>query len=207
MNNAIQSKMTTLTAAPDLHHEFAMSAKTSIYRAKPSLPLRTLLDRNLLQGSTLNFGKGKYDVDSLAITENIGIQCIDYDYTWAKWDIMGSSFKSVVAMYVLNTLSRQGRDFVWNQLARVTDDSNGSLFVAVRSDRKGMKGEPFEDGVKTSRGTIQVAYTDEMLISEATQYFGHVEIIQSNSSFILCKCKHAAEAAIKADDTQMALAL
>ncbi|GLO64168.1 hypothetical protein MACH09_46760 [Vibrio sp. MACH09] len=176
--------------AEELERDFKASARTSIARKVPSAPLKLLLNEKLLTGSVLNYGKGKYDTDSKAIREQVG-HCVDYDYTYCKKDLRNLSFSNVVCMYVLNTLPLSSRKVVWAELANVVRQ-NGSVFVAVRSDKdRGIKGEKYGDGVITSIGTFQIGYEKQYLLDEAALFFSHVKSLKSKSGFYLIQCSHS----------------
>ncbi|HAS8195798.1 TPA: hypothetical protein I7682_18110 [Vibrio vulnificus] len=176
----------------DLDRDFRASARTSIYRKKASAPLRVLLNKGLVRGSVLNFGKGRCNVDSNAITnEAPGKNCTDYDYTWCRTDIFGRHFDTVYCSYVMNTLPPQSRDVVWRQVANATRRDGGVAFIAVRSDKdRGIKGTPLFDGVKTSIGTFQVGYSSEKIRQEALRFFREVEEIPGASGYKLIRCNH-----------------
>ncbi|MCG9575416.1 hypothetical protein L1D14_04115 [Vibrio tubiashii] len=177
----------------DIEHDFAVSARTSIARRGASAPLKHLIKLSLIpkNGSCLNFGKGRDNHDSDAIRAISG-HCQDYDYTYHKADVFGSSFRFVYAGYVQNTLPPEARDVVWRQLARVTHMNEGVCYVAVRSDTdKGIKGVPFADGVRTRRlNTFQKGYSIDALVNEASRYFKYYHPIQC-SGFRLIECRHA----------------
>jgi hypothetical protein len=179
----------------DLHADFAASAKTSIARKHPSAPLQILLDLGLLRGSVLNYGKGRWTVDSDAISASVG-HCIDYDYTHCPSDVIQTKqgyFNSCFAGYVLNTLPPRSRDVVWTEIATMVRKGQdaGSAFIGVRSD-KNMRGESFEDGIITSIGTFQTSYTRSKLLLEAQRHFEFVKFLPSKSGFLLIQCSHSA---------------
>lgn len=172
---------------------FEISAKTSIYRKTASAPLKLLIKLGYLpaNGSALNFGKGRCDKDSETIRNELG-NCSDYDYTYAPYpELLGQHFNFVYAGYVLNTLLPFAREVVWKQLSRVTDKNSGVCFVAVRSNTdKGIKGTPLEDCVVTSKGTVQIGYSEEKLIEEAQSHFEFCEIVKT-SGYRVVRCSHS----------------
>ncbi len=173
----------------ELEAEFKLSAKTSIYRSDVSAPLALLLKSGCVpeQASCLNFGKGKYDLDSRAIRKHSG-HCIDYDYTYARTDIFGSHFAFVYAGYVINTLPIFARNVVWSELAHVTS-LDGVCYVAARSDR--VKGVPFEDGIRTKKlRTFQKSYKKGELEQEALKFFRFAQEIRAGSGFRIVECRH-----------------
>lgn len=197
IKHEVQEYNREFASVEDLDRDFKASARTSIYRSRTSAPLRVLLNKGLITGSALNFGKGKCSIDSDSIiAESEGRNCTDYDYTYCRTNIFGSYFDSVYVGYVLNTLPPQSRDVVWRQIANATrkptaGKNGGKAFIAVRSDRdKGIKGEPFMDGVKTSIGTFQIGYSSEMILAEASRFFTKVTEIKGASGYKLVQCEH-----------------
>lgn len=175
----------------DLDAEFKLSAKTSIARKTPSAPLKQLIQQGLLPNtaSCLNFGKGRYDTDSAQIREIAG-HCVDYDYTHCRTNIFGSHFGFVYAGYVVNTLPIEARHIVYDQLAHVTA-LDGICYIAARSDGdRGIKGEPYQDGVRTRIGTFQRGYAKGELREEASKYFPFVNEIKGASGYRLVQCSH-----------------
>ena len=197
LKHEVQDYSRKFASIEEIDRDFKASARTSIHRSRTSAPLRILLNQGLITGSVLNFGKGKCSIDSESIiAESEGQNCTDYDYTYCRTNIFGSYFDSVYVGYVMNTLPPQSRDVCWKQVANATrratpGKSGGKAFIAVRSDRdKGIKGEPFMDGVKTSIGTFQLGYSSEMIISEARRFFAKVTEIKGASGYKLVQCEH-----------------
>lgn len=120
--------------------DFAISAKTSIFRAGPSAPIKVLIEKNLLsQGSAINYGKGRHNHDTNAIKEITG-HCVGYDYVHLPdTDLLGSSYSCLYSGYVVNTLPIKARAYVWNQMAQCTKN-DCVAFVAARTDKKVLKG-------------------------------------------------------------------
>jgi len=173
-----------------LRKDFAMSAKTSIFRAGASAPVKVLLEKNLLsKGSSLNFGKGKYDHDTNSIAEITG-HCAGYDYTYMPdINVLGKSYTNIFSGYVVNTLKKAPRKYVWQQMASCSVD--GVVFVAARTDTKNINGTDFEDGKITSIGTFQRSYAEKgSLVKEAKDYFEHVVEIKGKSGFVLIAASH-----------------
>jgi len=146
-----QSKLLneTIVPTPDLIKEFNISAKTSIARSKPSAPLKQLLANGLITGNVLNYGKGRSNQDSEAITGVTG-RCVDYDFCYAPFpELLGTEYDTIYCGYVVNTLPPGGaREHVWQQMANA---SKGFAYVAARSNTdRGIKGTVCDDGVRTS---------------------------------------------------------
>lgn len=187
-----------------LEDDFTTSARTSIYRKQASVPLRELHSKGLIKGSVLNFGKGKYPTDSLFI-QSVVNNCTDYDYTYAplNLDLLGGHFQTVYVGYVVNTLPLRSRTVVYQQVASSTRTNGGRAYFAVRSDKdKGIKGQPFvdvdattgrayEDGVITSKGTYQVGFSVDKLISETRAHFQYARSICYKAGYLIVECSHS----------------
>lgn len=193
---------TAVASRAVIEEDFTVSAKTSIFRKQASVPLRILFDKGLIRGSVLNFGKGRYSTDSDAINEVAG-NCTDYDYTYAPLDLalLGHNFHTVFAGYVANTLPRRSRDVVYAQVANATRLHDGRAYFAVRSDKdRSIKGDPFYDydqngqlivdGVITSKGTYQVGFSCEQMLSELQGFFPHARVICYKSGYLIAECAH-----------------
>lgn len=172
----------------ELKNDFAVSARTSIFRKTAAAPLKILIKNGYLKsGSCINYGKGKYDVDSLEIRKATGF-CVDYDYTYCRADVLGGSYNMLYSGYVVNTLPIASRMVVWREMAKCV--SNGGVaYVAARSDN-GIKGKEYEDGFISSIGTFQRKYQGDDLAEEAKKTFEFVEYIKSPSGFHIVRCSH-----------------
>ncbi|EGQ8229605.1 TPA: hypothetical protein GRR76_20145 [Vibrio parahaemolyticus] len=190
VNNLAKVSRVCTYSVEDIDREFQISAKTSIYRKSASAPLKILLERQLLRGSVLNFGKGRYDIDSTTIREQVG-HCTDYDYTFHKVDLIGQHFDSVYAGYVVNTLPPQSRMVVWREIANATKKEGGRAYIAARSDAdRAIKGQPYADGVRTSIGTFQIGFKSGQLEREALRVFKFAREIPAKSGFRIVECSH-----------------
>ena len=107
---------------------------TAIKRTKPSLPLRFLIDKNLLKGSILDYGCGRgFDAEYL---DKKGF-CIDsYDPHWNPSGIKKSVYDTIFCNYVLNVLETD--DEIFSVIKNVQDllKNNGLAYFAVRRDLK-----------------------------------------------------------------------
>lgn len=190
MNNTAKKQPVCNYSVEDIDKEFAISAKTSIYRKTASAPLKILLGRKLLKGSVLNFGKGRCDIDSTTIRNQVG-HCADYDYTYHKVDLIGQHFDCVYAGYVVNTLPPQSRMVVWREIANATKKDGGKAYIAARSDAdRAIKGEPYADGVRTRINTFQIGYPVGVLEREALRVFKYAREIPAKSGFRIVECSH-----------------
>lgn len=188
----LKSVNTNKATKEEIEHDFKVSGKTSIFRCIASAPLRLLIKKGWISGSVLNYGKGRYNVDSDAI-KALGLPCSDYDYTYADFpEVLGNSFSTVFAGYVTNTLPIRSRKVVWAQIASTTR-KDGFAFIAARSDKdRAIKGTPHGDGVITSVGTFQKGYRKGELLTEALRFFKYaVEVEGCPSGFRIVMCSHS----------------
>jgi hypothetical protein len=170
----------------ELKRDFTASAKTSIFRSGPSAPMKVLLEKKLIPaGSCINYGKGKFSHDTDAIASVSG-HCVEYDFIYhpdAK--LLGSSYDTLYAGYVVNVLPPVAREYVWLQMSNCT---RGVAFIAARTDH--IKGTDFEDGVYTSIKTFQKSYGKGALLKEALKYFEYAVEIKGKTGFSIVACSH-----------------
>ena len=171
--------------------DFVTSSRTSIFRAGPSAPVKVILEKGLLcPGSAINYGKGVHNFDTDAIAKITG-HAVGYDYVHLPdLDVLGSSYKFLFSGYVVNTLPKVARQFVWCQMSDCTA-LDGIAFVAARTDKANIKGTPSEDGFISSIKTFQKAYAKGALCEEALVHFEHVVEIKGKSGFSLVACSHS----------------
>lgn len=157
-----------------------LSARTAIARSKPSKPLELLLKRSLIpKGATvLDYGCGKgVDVKHL---RSLGFEAYGYDPHQPGWDdpsVLNRKYDVVLNFYVLNVLPPESRERVLEGIKSVLKDG-GVAFIAVRdiSEPK-PKGEPYADGIITSRGTFQKFFEPFEFERLLRKYFRQVRII------------------------------
>ncbi|GIU21007.1 hypothetical protein [Shewanella sp. MBTL60-007] len=182
-----------LPTREELEHDFKVSARTSISRRSASAPLKHLIAKGYLgtEGSVLNYGKGRCSMDTDALN-NRGLQCTDYDFSYANVpEVLGYCFSYIWAAFVVNTLPLHSRNHVWQEIANSTG-LHGEAFVAARSDAdKGIKGTPYSDGLISSIGTFQKAYSKGELLEEALRVFDHAEEIKCPSGYRIVRCSHS----------------
>jgi len=169
-----------------LKQDFATSAKTSIFRSGASAPMKVIIAKGLLsKGSSINFGKGRFNHDTDEMKKITG-HSVGYDYVYLPdIEVLGSSYDYLFASYVVNTLPRQARSYVWVQMSEIC---RGIAFVAARTDL--IKGIPDDDGIITSKKTWQKSYKKNELVEEALDFFDHVIEIKGKSGFSLVACSH-----------------
>lgn len=173
--------------------DFLVAGKTAISRKKVSAPLQILLNAQLIQGDAINFGKGKANVDTNAIRLATG-KCEEYDFVHAPCtDVLGFTYDTVYAGYVMNVLPPEARQRTWRMVASLTLHN---AFIAVRSIHDaGIKNlthtaEPVDDGWRTSIGTFQKGYTTDSLIEEALTVFKYAHTLKTPSGFEIAHCSH-----------------
>ena len=107
---------------------------TAIRRANPSLPLRLLIDKNLLKGSVLDYGCGRgFDAEYL---DKKGF-CIDsYDPYWKPDGINKTEYNTVFCNYVLNVIETDGEIVSVIKSVQNLLTKDGLAYFAVRRDLK-----------------------------------------------------------------------
>lgn len=105
---------------------------TAIRRTDLSVPVRYLLQHNLLKGRILDFGCGYgYDTDEL---ERQGYDITGYDYYYRPKYPEGK-FDTIFCMYVLNVLEPYAQAEVLMNVSNLLSPT-GSAYFAVRRDLK-----------------------------------------------------------------------
>lgn len=189
MQNALfktQYGQANRTLTDEIKANFETSARTSIFRSGPSAPMKVLIEKELFsKGSSINYGKGRYNHDTDEIREATG-HCVGYDYVFLPdVELLGTSYTNLFASYVVNTLPIASRNFVWQQMS---DCTKGVAFISARTDK--IKGKPFEDGVITNIKTFQKSFAKGELLTEALQFFPYAVEIKGKSGFGIVACSH-----------------
>lgn len=181
----------------DIQEEFRLSKNTAITRKTTALPLRKLIELNVITGRVINFAKGKdkESKDTSAITQASGRPCQEYDINWFNNpSALLSTYDTVYCGYCVNVLPPPAREVVWRQLSKLTG-SKGIAYIAARTDKDVAKiktGVPCYDGLRTTaRRTFQHGYELYGLQKEAQQYFSHCEEMLLSSEFRLVRCSHS----------------
>lgn len=143
------------------------SHRTAIARKTPSKPLRILLDKGYIskKDRILDFGCGKgRDVEYL---REQGYDAYGYDPYNPEYSdmkvLIPHHYSVVLNFYVLNVLPPSERYDVLDDLLYYSQPV-GDIFIAVRDTSEIIHGEPYEDGVITSRGTFQHLFTPSELM-------------------------------------------
>jgi len=182
--------------------EFApeISRRTAIARKTPSVPLRWLLQKGLInpQQRILDYGCGRgVDVEYLRSQGFKEVQGYDpYQPAWDDPRVLKIKYYDVVLnFYVLNVLPPKYRSSVLQNIWRVLKDG-GTAYIAVRDvtesgfqrlSKELPRGwQRYEDGYITSRGTFQTWYTPEKLLEEikSVWLFRKIEIINKRHPLI-----------------------
>lgn len=163
--------------------------RTAIARQIPSRPARVIVERGLLKPTdeVLNFGCGRAVVDTVLFAEHCAnAQAYDPHYAplaspllW-HWDVVYCGF-------VLNVLRENDRAEVI-ETVRGLLKRGGRAYFAVRGyGDKSINGEPHEDGVVTTKGTFQRAFSPAELLCELVQTFTRVRRITgtAQSPFVI----------------------
>ena len=105
---------------------------TAIKRTDLSVPVRYLLEKNLLKGKILDFGCGfGYDTDEL---KKRGFNIVGYDYYYRS-DFPKGKFDTIICVYVLNVLEPYAQAEVLMNITNLLSPK-GTAFFAVRRDIK-----------------------------------------------------------------------
>jgi hypothetical protein len=166
---------------PEQAREIAVSAKTAIHRTKPSMPTSRLVGDGRIRGSVINLGKGRSVADAEAM-KAAAVEYAEYDPNFAPdRTTLERKYETVVSNYVLNVLPPFVRAVAWETVREATGE-DGTAYVTVRGNDKSISGVTFLDGVRTSIGTFQKAYTIDALISEARKRFKNVRILYGSKA-------------------------
>lgn len=159
---------------------------TAITRKSLSVPMRELMNLGLLYGSILDYGVGKgSDVNFLSY---LGLDIVGYDkynLEYKDESLLEKKYDVVVASYVLNVVKDISEH---KQVIDKLRELGDNVYVALRNDKRAIKQDTWEyikenDCYKTVKGSYQRYYTTESI----SRYFGSVEYIINNSSYILLK--------------------
>jgi hypothetical protein len=160
------------------------SGRTAMTRSAISKPTRTLLLAGYVQGSVLHHGCGKALDDSQTLRE-IATEYAEFDPTYAPdRSVLGKKYTTIISNYVMNTLPKEARLLVWRDLARCT---GGNTFITIRQDD--IRGEPFKDGILTSKKTFQVFIPKDDFVMEAKDFFSKVDVLHKTSALLMLKCR------------------
>ena len=167
-----------------MQKEYNPFEKTALNRASISVPTRNLINNNLLYGKILDYGCG-YGYDYLYLL-NLGLDISGYDKYNVVFNhnyLLGVHYDVVYANYVFNTIPtlREHKDVV-NQLRSVGDN----VYITLRNDTRAIKDNweyIKEDDVYWNGRSYQRYYTELSI----NHYFGKVEYLYNNSSYIQLK--------------------
>lgn len=160
---------------------------TAIKRKDLSVPMRHLLDKNLLQGKILDFGCGRGDdLDKLL---GLGLDIVGYDKYNPKYyddELLKFKYDTVTCHYVCNVIP----DLPTHQnVIQTIRDLGKNTYVSVRADTKSIKDswkwDDHAQAYQTSTGSWQRFYDTGMI----NLLFGDVEYLLNNSSVKLFKLK------------------
>jgi hypothetical protein len=167
------------------------SKRTAIARRSISKPLRWLIDDGeypFWPFNVLHHGCGRPDNPDRARLKAASDSYCEYDPNWGPSDreiLRRGDFSKVVSFYVLNVLPPKQRRSAIRDIALSTRGT-GFALVAVRSSVVlKAKSTSHEDGVLTSAGTFQKAYTEETIRRELLWHFRSVTTVRKDSDTIL----------------------
>lgn len=144
---------------------------TAIKRTDLSVPVRYLLEKDLLKGRILDFGCGfGYDTDEL---KKRGFDVVGYDYYYRS-DFPKGKFDTIICVYVLNVLEPYAQAEVLMNITNLLSPK-GSAFFAVRRDLK-------EEGFRLHAIHKQYTYQCNVVLP--------FQSLVSNSSYELYQYNH-----------------
>jgi len=164
-------------------NETKISGKTAIARSKISRPTRHILKNGHIKGGRLlHLSCGKAAMDTRVLS-HFADEVAEYDPNHApNTSVLVDEYDFVVANYVVNTLPPLERNLFYRQVNRNLGE-DGVGFIAVRSIKDVVNGDPDQDGLRTLRGTFQKTYTTGSLLDELLDHFDHAEIIGGGDAF------------------------
>lgn len=165
--------------------EYNPYLKTAITRKGMSKPMKVLKEKDLLQGSILDFGCG--NGEDVAILSESGFNIVGYDKfndTYKNEDLLNKKFNVVTCNYVLNVIPEMDEHKSVVELLKSLGDN---VYICVRSDIKAVrdtwKYNQQQRGYWTTNNSFQRFYDVDMI----KELFGEVEYISNNSSLKLFK--------------------
>lgn len=154
---------------------------TAKERDNPSLPIRILLDRNLIVGKVLDFGCGfGKDVEYL---KQKGFDCKGFDPHYFP-TILPQKFDTIICFYVLNVLFPEEQNEVLMEISRLLKPT-GKAYFAVRRDiqKDGFRIHQLH-GKPTYQCNVKLPYKS-IFLNQNTEFYEYQHINQLN---ILSKC-------------------
>lgn len=110
------------------------SFNTAIKRTKPSLPLKFLIDKNLLAGKILDYGCGR-GFDSKYL-KSLGYDVDSYDPYWKPDGINNAQYNTVFCNYVLNVIETDNEISLAIKAVQNLLSKEGLAYFSVRRDLK-----------------------------------------------------------------------
>lgn len=142
---------------------------TAMSRNALSRPMRLALEAGAIGETHLDYGCGRGD-DVMRLRQ-AGYAVQGYDPHYMPKEPQGP-FESVSLIYVLNVIEDpRERE---HSLHAAWELASDRLILAVRCDK--VKGEPFSDGVITSRRTFQKTFSHRELVAYVETVCPHAEI-------------------------------
>jgi ATP adenylyltransferase len=159
---------------------------TAKERTTPSLPVRMLLDRKLIQGKVLDFGCGfGKDVNHLIVK---GFDATGYDPHYSP-EYPTEKFDTIICFYVLNVLFPEEQNRVLMQISNLLKPT-GRAYFAVRRDiqRDGFRTHQVH-GKPTYQCYVKLPYKS-IFLNENTEFYEYQhlnQVIVSESKCPFCK--------------------
>ena len=183
--------------------EITISRRCAIHRPGLTKPLRDAAAGRIADigwgQCALHVGEGRALHDTALLQEYTGerVTVFDPNFDVDRPELRGGrtndpsvlddEYDIIWCCYVANVLPPAERAALYQDMADALS-IGGRAFIAVRSTADhSIKGTPEQDGVRTSTGTFQKAYTVETFLAELKPYFEYtkVDLPERRRSFIL----------------------
>ncbi|MBU1821954.1 MAG: HIT domain-containing protein [Bacteroidetes bacterium] len=159
---------------------------TAKERSTPSLPVRMLLERKLIQGKVLDFGCGfGKDVNHLLVK---GFDAKGYDPHYYP-EYPTEKFDTILAFYVLNVLFSEEQNKVLMEISNLLKPT-GRAYFAVRRDiqKDGFRTHQVH-GKPTYQCYVKLPYTS-IFLNENTEFYEYQhwnQVVDRESKCPFCK--------------------
>ncbi|NRU52452.1 methyltransferase domain-containing protein [Clostridium beijerinckii] len=171
-----------------MKEEYNPFLKTALKRTKLSLPMRLLKEKNLLQGTILDFGCGNGDDCRLLQKEGFNIFRYDkYNPVYKEDRLLQNHYDTLTCNYVFNVMDNLEEHY---QLIEMLKKLSNNVYIAVRSDIKAKQNnwvfDEHSQGYWTSKGSFQRFYNN-IVCDILFQSQGNIEYIHNGNDFKLFK--------------------
>lgn len=162
--------------------------KTAIKRKRLSKPMQILLNKNLLEGSILDYGCGYGEDVEILQSQGMSIEGYDkFNITYKNEYKINNKYNTITINYVFNVIPNlEEHKALLKKIKSISDN----IYICVRSDKKAIrpawKYNQENKGYWTTNNSFQRFYNEKMI----DELFGEVEYISNTNSLRLFKLKH-----------------